>query len=143
MDATYDFLISRESFEGFIGGWEAGTLPKPMWTHAAHVAVGACYTVRYGPQAFEHIKQGILRYNAAVGTANTERSGYHETLTRFWANVIGEAVAEYEDEWQAARAAVRKFGDQRGLTKLYYSFDVVADREARRCWIPPDLPGPR
>jgi hypothetical protein len=73
-----ELLLTRESFERFVADWEAGTLPKPKWTHAAHVAVGACYTVRYGQRAFEEIKQGILRYNAAVGTANTETSGYHE-----------------------------------------------------------------
>jgi len=139
--APYDFLASRESFERFVGAWEAGTLPKPMWTHAAHVAVGACYTVRYSAQAFEKIKRGILRYNAAVGTENTEISGYHETLTRFWSEVIADAVAGCNDPWEAAQAAVRKFGDQRKLPERYYSFDVVSDREARRRWIPPDRPG--
>jgi hypothetical protein len=72
LDLPYDFLATPESFGRVLADWEAGTLPKPMRTHAAHVALGACYTVRYGAQAFVHIKHGILRYNAAVGTANTE-----------------------------------------------------------------------
>jgi hypothetical protein len=142
LDLPYDFLATPESFGRFVADWEAGTLPKLMWTHAAHVAVGACYTVRYCAQAFQHIKRGILRYNAAVGTANTETSGYRETLTRFWAEVIAEVVARYSDPWNAALAAVKKFGDQRKLPALYYSFDVVSDREARRRWIPPDRARP-
>jgi hypothetical protein len=137
------FLGTRESFEHFVAAWEAGTLPKPNWTHAAHVAVGACYTVRYGGRAFANIKRGILRYNAAVGTKNTDKSGYHETLTRFWSQRIAELVAACTDPWEAARLAVEKFGDRRDLAQLYYSFDVVSDREARRSWIPPDLPGPQ
>lgn len=82
---NYDSLASGEAFAEFLAAWEAGTLPKARWTHAAHIAVGACSTVRYPDSAFERIKNGILRYNAAVGTENSETSGYHETLTRLWA----------------------------------------------------------
>ena len=137
-----DFLVSAEAFAEFVAAWEAGTLPKTRWTHAVHLAVGACYTVRYGAAAFERIKAGILRYNAAVGTRNTETSGYHETLTRFWANVLAKIVDGCESPLQAARTAVALYGSQRDLPQLYYSFDVVQSAEARRRWIPPDRQGP-
>lgn len=137
-----DFLASAEALAAFVAAWEAGTLPKGRWTHAAHVAVGACYTVRYGAAAFERIKAGILRYNVAVGTPNTETSGYHETLTRFWANVLAKIVDGCENPLEAARTAVTMLGWQRDLPRLYYSFDVVLSSEARRKWIPPDLQCP-
>lgn len=121
--------------------WESGTLPQAAWTHAAHVAIGACYTVRFGSLALDRIRAGILRYNAAVGVANTDTSGYHETLTRFWATVIAEAVRGSTDEWQAACLAVDRFGGDRDLHARHYSFDVVRSVEARRRWIPPDLGG--
>jgi hypothetical protein len=142
MKTTCGFLVSREEFEKFVATWENGALPKDQWTHRAHVAIGACYSVRFRDTAFERIKNGILRHNAAVGTANTETSGYHETVTRLWAMVLGRVTEGISDPWEAACVAVGKFGDNRELHRLYYSFDVFADTEARRTWVAPDLQGP-
>ena len=43
------------------------------------------------------------------------------------------------DEWQAARKAVARYGEDRDLHVLHYRFDVVRSVEARRGWIAPDL----
>ena len=139
---THAFLETRESFAAFMQAWESGRLPKAQWTHAAHVAMGSAYVVRHGPAAVDEMRRGIKRHNAAVGTLDTETSGYHETLTRFWTIVLSRWVAGYSDPWLAACHAVGKFGEERGLHGLYYSFDVVKDRAARAGWVPPDLEGP-
>jgi hypothetical protein len=139
MSAQHDFLTSPASFAQFLVAWEASTLPKAQWTHAAHVAVGACYVVRFGASALERTRDGIRRYNEAVGTVNGPSSGYHETLTRFWSLVLAKAVAGMDDPFDAARQAVQLFGDERGLHTRYYSFDVVASAHARREWVAPDL----
>jgi hypothetical protein len=136
------FLDSRESFDAFVKAWEAGTLPKIAWTHAAHVGMGACYVVRHGGSAVDELRQGIKRHNAAVGTLDTATSGYHETLTCFWTGVVSRLVAGYSDPWLAARHAVEVAGERRDLHRLYYSFDVVKDARARASWVPPDLAGP-
>jgi hypothetical protein len=68
---------------GCVGGRDPAE--GPVDACGAYCGVGACYTVRYPDWAFERIKNGILRYDAAVGTENSETSGYHETLTRLWA----------------------------------------------------------
>lgn len=132
-------LESRESFERFMSAWEAGTLPKVEWTHAAHVAAGACYAVRYGATALVALRAGIRRYNAAVGTMDTETSGYHETLTRFWCETIAAEVDGETDPYVAACRAVERYGTRRDLVKRAWTFDVVNDRRARQEWIPPDL----
>jgi hypothetical protein len=142
MKTTCAFLISREAFDEFVAAWENGALPKEQWTHAAHVAIGACYSVRFRDAAFERIKDGILRHNAAVGTINSETSGYHETVTRLWAMVLARVTEGISDPLEAACVAVEKFGDNRGLHRSYYSFDVFANAAARRNWVPPDLKGP-
>ncbi len=142
---SYPWLASPETFQAFVAAWESGTLPKHEWSHAAHVAVGACYALRHGAAALDRTREGIRRYNAAVGTANTDSSGYHETLTRFWAEVLAVEVAGQADEWQAAKRAVARYGEDRDLHGLYYGFDVVRSVEARRGWVAPDLaalPGP-
>jgi flavin reductase ActVB len=41
LQPRYGFLSSREAFHDFLSKWEAGTLPKPEWTHAGHIAIGA------------------------------------------------------------------------------------------------------
>ena len=139
MSAKHDFLTSHASLEAFLISWEAGVLPKPQWTHAAHVAVGSCYTVRFGDSAFERTAAGIRRYNEAVGTVNGPDSGYHETLTRFWSLILAKALVGATGPWPAACKAVELFGEERSLHTRYYSFDVVRSPHARQTWIPPDL----
>jgi hypothetical protein len=68
--------------------------------------------------------------------------GGYETLTRLWANVLVRVVDGCEDPWIAACAAVSLLAEKKDLPSLYYSFDVVRSREARRRWIPPDRKGP-
>ena len=136
------FLEARDSFDAFVKAWEAGELPKAAWTHAAHVAMGACYAVRYGETAVDELRRGIKRHNAAVGTLDTATSGYHETLTCFWTGVVSRLVEGYSDPWLAARHAVARVGQDRDLHRLYYSFDLVRDASARASFVPPDLQGP-
>jgi hypothetical protein len=87
------------------------------------------------------MKSGVIRHNDAVGTANSNTSGYHETLTRLWIDVLAKFAAShgFTDPWIAACAAVREFGESRNLHRLHYSFDVLRSVEARRSWIQPDL----
>lgn len=134
----HPWLASAATFAAFIDAWELGTLPKTAWTHAAHVAVAACYRVRHGAAALARTREGIVRYNTAVGTANTDSSGYHETLTRFWSGVIATEVEGIDDEWRAACVAVERFGDDSHLHMQYYAADIVRSVEARRGWVPPD-----
>ena len=138
---TYDFLSDEQALAEFIRQFEQGTLPKPIWTHAAHLAVGSWYLLTLPEEAaVEQVRTGIRHYNECVGTANTEDSGYHETLTLFWLRTIGEFLRNLEsvDKLGAIRSVVAELGGQRDLFKKYYSFDVVASRAARASWIAPD-----
>jgi hypothetical protein len=139
---TYDFLESEPAFAEFLDAFERGTLPKPNWTHAAHLAVGTWYIVTFPEEkAIERVRAGIRHYNECVGTQNTADSGYHETLTIFWLGIIRRFLVDtgsMGDKLKAVRSVVEKFGGQRDLFRQYYSFDVVASREARARWVPPD-----
>jgi hypothetical protein len=138
---TYDFLRNEQALAEFIGRFEQGTLPKPIWTHAAHLAVGTWYLVTLPEEiAVEQVRTGIRHYNDCVGTANTPDSGYHETLTMFWLKTIAQFLRNQEgvEKLEAVRSVVEEFGGRRDLLKKYYSFDVVASREARAGWIAPD-----
>src|SRR5258708_18213317 len=90
---TFAFLQSETALQQFVEAWKAGRLPKPAWTHAAHVAMAAYFAFDHAADAtFAIMKAGILNHNTSVGTPNTEDNGYHETLTRFWASEIGGVV---------------------------------------------------
>ena len=139
--SSHPFLISPAALLQFIHHWEARTLPKEHWTHAAHVAVCAFYTFTHGPaDALRRMRVGIPLYNLAVGGQNTEDSGYHETLTVLWAKVIAEFISahNFATPFEAVQATVLEYGEQRKLHEMFYTFNVVQDRRARREWIPPD-----
>jgi len=66
-----------------------GTLPKSEWTHHAHLTVALWYLHTYEfDVAVCRLRSGIILLNSVHGTENTDRSGYHDTLTIFWAKVI-------------------------------------------------------
>jgi hypothetical protein len=137
----YPFLESAAALEDFVNAWLTGVLPKSAWTHAAHVAVTGCFAFENAREiVFTEMKRGILHFNAATGVVNGPDSGYHETLTRFWSDMITRSIRENKPQSRldAASCAVRLFGEDRDLPALFYSFDVVRNRRARSEWLPPD-----
>src|SRR5947209_2353435 len=70
----FALLESESSLQRFVQAWKAGKLPKPAWTHAAHVAMAAYFAFDHAADAtFAIMKTGILHHNASVGTPNTAR----------------------------------------------------------------------
>jgi hypothetical protein len=139
-----EFLASEAALEALIAGFEDGSWPRAQWTHAAHLALGACYILE-GDAALDRLRIGIPRYNVSQGGKNTEDSGYHETLTCFWHDVMRDFIAALPsglDRLAIARAVVTEFAPQRDLFRQYYDFDVVNSREARAKWIPPTIRPP-
>jgi hypothetical protein len=123
-------------------GFEDHTLPGAEFNHPAHIAVGTTYVCELGADAtVAHLRQALPRYNESQGGQNTDTSGYHETLTRFWVERLAEFMAALPPTLtpaECALAAVEAFGSRARLHEDYYSFDVVKSLEARRGWIPPD-----
>ena len=141
---TPSFLNSEDELRAFLADWEARTLPKVQWTHEAHVAVAACYTFQQTPaETLPWLRERIRAYNLATGGQNTADAGYHETLTRFWAEVVGHFVAgkRGEPRVMAVRLAVERFGPERDLFRRFYAHDVVRNQTARREWVEPENEG--
>ena len=137
----FAFASSEAALGSFLDRWRAGTLPKKEWTHAAHVAVAAFHAFDHpAAEALQKIRAGIIYYNTCVGTANTDHSGYHETLTRFWTGLIVDLLRTraFSSRLEFVRAALSRFASDSALFRSYYSFDVASDVRARREWIAPD-----
>ena len=117
------------------------TLPKAEWTHAAHFAV-ALWLLRRRPDAAETEMPGLIRaYNAAVGTANTDSSGYHETITLASlaaARSVGGAWAD-RPLHEALEALMATDLGRRDWLLAYWSRERLFSTDARRGWVEPDL----
>jgi hypothetical protein len=117
-------------------------LPLAQWTHQAHCLAGL-YLLTQRPEIdLDRDLPGIIwRYNAAVGTPNSDSDGYHETITRFYLQALrsflsrqpaGQSLAVLAQSFMASRFATRDF------PLHYYSKDRLMSVEARRVWVSPD-----
>ena len=145
LDLDSPHLASSTSLEQFVSDWERGVLPRNRWNHVAHITIIAHYAFDCDAEkSSQRMKSGILNYNRSVGIRDTEDSGYHETLTRFWTNLINGFVRDghFSSRLEAVRGAVKAFGADRDHYRLYYSFDVKSDRRSRREFVAPDRQPP-
>jgi hypothetical protein len=120
----------------------ACTLPKTEWTHHAHLRAGLWHVMQHGPfVALELLRERISAYNTSAGTANTDSSGYHETLTRFYVVIIDRFLATADRAMAVddlARLLIDAHGDRR-LPFHHYSEGRLFSVAARRSWVEPDL----
>ena len=146
---TYDELNTTGPYrsfaeiERFIVAFEARALPKPKWTHQAHLVVALWYNLRHdAEEALNIVRDAIKRYNEAVGTENTATSGYHETITVFYMWAVRDyiemaspkaSIVELANGLLSGRVAARSFPFE------YYSRDRLLSTEARAAYVEPDL----
>jgi hypothetical protein len=126
-----------------VAAFEHRTLPKPEWTHRAHLTMGLWYSAHLPSRAaLDAMRAGILRLNAAHGVVSTPTSGYHETITRCYLRLIREfdrrAWAEGDGWHQRANRLLAALGE-RDLLLEYYSRERLMSPAARAGWLEPDL----
>ena len=140
-DETRKYQALSE-IEILIREFEACTLPKCQWTHQAHLTVALWYLTRYSqPEATIYIRDRIQQYNLAQGINTTKDSGYHETITLFWIQMIRcyLSVATAKDSLvDIANGLLHSCGNPR-LPLEYYSRKRLMSWDARRGWVEPDL----
>ncbi len=136
------FIVDESRTDRLAAVFRDLSLPKSEWTHEAHLRVGLWHLLRHPPgEALDLLRDGIRRYNVAVGGVNSATSGYHESITRFYVGVIDRFLAGSDrtrpvDE--LAEELIRSFG-ARDLPHHYWSRDRLDSTEARLGWLEPDL----
>jgi hypothetical protein len=123
-------------------GLLARSLPFSEWTHAGHLTAAYVLTRRLGPTgALDALRSAIPAYNEAVNGpgANTDASGYHETITCYYAWAVASIVAD-GGELDAVLADPRT-GREGPLA--YWRRETLFSTAARRSWVAPDLGLPR
>jgi hypothetical protein len=131
-DAELEVLVTR---------FRDRTLPKPEWTHEAHLTVGAWHVHRLGADALAAVREGILRLNEAHGTANTDHGGYHETITRTYLALIDghrATLGSSAGPGELARSILAGPLAARDALLTYYTKDRLMSTAGRRGWLEPD-----
>lgn len=107
------------------------------FSHARHLTVACwwlCTITR--EDALVRMRTGLQRFIAHHG-----RQGYHETITRFWMELLGELLQTLPEEMSTVEKinrAVKTYGDKEVLFR-YYSRELVMSDAARREWVEPDI----
>lgn len=123
-------------------GLLARTLPKPEWTHEAHLAACAWLVLERPDVTPETDLPGIIRsYNVAAGGENTDSAGYHETLTQLYIKGVRRFLATCEAEDLLAKVNALLASDMapRDWPLRFYSHELLFSVPARRGWVEPDL----
>jgi len=122
--------------------FNAAAIPRPEWTHQAHLRVGAWYVDRYGAdEALARLRVEIRRLNEANGVANTPTDGYHETVTAAYVRLLAHFLAACPPAMPfAERVAALLASPVGGKDALlrHYSRDLLMSSHARAAWVPPD-----
>jgi hypothetical protein len=120
-----------------VRGFETCEIHPAEFKHYQHLAVALWY-VKQSPyeEASEKMRKGIQRLAAAYG-----KTGYHETITLFWLQVVntffvntpaGKSLVEMANE------LANRYGNK-NLIANYYSEERIASVEAKHGWVEPDL----
>lgn len=126
-----------------VTGFENGTLPKAEWTHEAHLIMALWYAVHLPKdKVLPTIRAGIIRYNEAVGTANTATSGYHETLTVFYVQVVMRFLSNTDRTLPISTLTEMMLQSEiadRAFSLRFYSKEFLFSPEVRARWHVPDM----
>ncbi|MBE9606539.1 hypothetical protein IAI18_16870 [Acetobacteraceae bacterium H6797] len=119
------------------------SLPKPEWTHAAHLAAAAWLLCRRPKFVPERDMPAIIRaYNEATGVPNSDTRGYHETITFASLRAV-RAFLDARDTDEPLHLALNAliaspYGSKRWVLE-HWSEGVIFTPEARRRWVEPDI----
>jgi hypothetical protein len=134
---------SEAAIMAIVEGFRNRTFPASRWTHQAHLTVGLWHILnRPSDAVLDEIRRGIIAYNVAVGTPNSDTRGYHETITAFYVWTIraylrnaaaGLTLLDMTNGLLASPCAQKSYPFE------FYSRERLLSVAARYAWIDPDL----
>ena len=137
------FFTSDAGIERIGEGLIARTLPRPEWTHEAHLAATTWLLLRRPDIDLDAELPGLIRrYNESVGGVNSDSEGYHETITRLFLHgvrlFLKEADADQPLHQLVNELLLSPMG-RRDWPLRFYSPERLFSAEARREFVDPDL----
>lgn len=119
----------------FLKAFEDCTLEA--FPHRSHIRMAWLYLRHEGWEGgMPAIRDGIQRFAQALGAS----SKYHETITRFWAYMVDDALANMpgESDFDGFIQANPHLLDTRFINQ-YYTHAHLFSEVARREWVEPDI----
>jgi hypothetical protein len=124
-------------------GLVARTLPRPEWTHEAHLAAATYLLLRRPDIDIDKALPGLIRrYNESVGGVNSDTEGYHETITRLFLHGVRLSLAEAHREkplHELVNELLLSPMGRRDWPLRFYSPGRLFSVEARKHFVEPDL----
>jgi hypothetical protein len=118
-------------------------LPRPEWTHEAHLAATAYLLLRRPDIDLDVELPGIIRrYNESVSGLNSDSEGYHETITRMFLHGVRLFLAEADTNeplHELVNELLLSPVGRRDWPLRFYSKERLLSVEARRSFITPDV----
>ena len=123
-------------------GFADRTLPKPEWTHAAHIAAAVYLVCRHPVGTPEREMPDLIRaYNRATSVENSDTGGYHETITqaslRAVRGVLSTLPGTTQQHVLANAVLDAGYADKAWLLRHWHQ-DTLFSVAARRGWVEPD-----
>ena len=137
-------LFPISEAEKLVEDFLKGKLKKGEFTHEAHLLTGLYMLAKHGDEALDILRKKLSEYLASIGVENTDTSGYHETLTRFWLWAIKKEFADKNGNVHWNQTAVDDLISSEKLTERnlwlkYYSKEKMMSVQARRGYVKPDF----
>ena len=124
-------------------GLIARILPRPDWTHEAHVAATTYLLTRRPDIDIDRELPGFIRrYNESVGGVNSDSEGYHETITRVFLHGVRLFLAEADSNeplHELVNELLLSPMGRRDWPLRFYSAERLFSAEARCKFVPPDI----
>ena len=114
-------------------------LPKDAFTHEAHLLIGFWHCYHHtNYEAIYLLRTRIILFTQSVGAVNTLKSGYHETLTRFWVEIINQFLEERgreQDFTKLVNEFLESDWSKMDLPLKYYDKDTLFSAVARATFV--------
>lgn len=125
------------SDDDFVQAFMDGALPPGHFHHRDHLRLAWLLVRQFGVEAAgPALAEGIRGF----ATGHGQGAKYHETLTQFWARIVGHMVRARPDidDFAAFLAAFPQLLDK-GLPYRHWQGGTLNGALARAAWVEPDL----
>jgi len=124
-------------FRKWLGNLSGANFALEEFTHARHLTVACWYLCTMsGDEALGRMRDGLQRF-----IAHHKKQGYHETITRFWMELLENYLCKCHAGTSLVsrvNGAIERFA-KKDVLFSYYTRDLVMSDAARAAWVAPDL----
>jgi hypothetical protein len=134
-------VISDDEVAHIHEGVRRRTLPRPEWTHPAHLVFATALLAEEGLAGAEAAAPDLIRaYNVSVGGVNDDTQGYHHTLTLFFLRAVDGFLSDCSARGLGAKATALLASDLAApdYPLRFYTRERLFSVDARRGWVAPD-----